>query len=88
LEYTLWPVSQENSATYPLKSGEEAFEELKNGGGAIILGGNQVEAAIRKVYLAYLDTKEYQDFLQPIFVFEGDGGFVAYVAAVQDSWTK
>lgn len=88
LEYVLWSVDLENTATYPLKTGEEAFEELKIGGGAIISGGQQTTAAIRNVYLAYLDTKEYQAFLQPIFVFEGDGGFVAYVAAVKEEWTE
>lgn len=88
LEYILWLVDSENTATYPLKTGEEAFEELKIGGGAIISGGQQTTAAIRNVYLAYLDTKEYQAFLQPIFVFEGDGRFVAYVAAVKEEWTE
>lgn len=88
LEYTFWPVDLENSATYPLKTGEEGFEELKAGGGTIILGGEQTEAIIRNVYLAYLDTKQHQDFLQPIFVFEGDGGFVAYVPAIRKEWTE
>lgn len=88
LDYVLWPVDSESNATYPLKTGDDAFEELKTGGGAIILGGEQVEAAIRNVYLAYLDTKAHQDFLQPIFVFEGDGGFVAYVSAIKDKWTE
>ena len=88
LEYTFWPADLENSASYPLKTGDEAFEELKAGGGAIVLGGEQTEATIRNVYLAYLDTKKYQEFLQPTFVFEGDGGFVAYVAAVKGEWTE
>lgn len=88
LEYILWPIDLENSATYPIKTGDEAFEELKAGGGAVILGENLPEAAIRNVYLGYLDTKKYQGFLQPIFVFEGDGGFVAYVAAIKEEWTE
>ena len=88
LEYTFWPVDLENSATYPLKSGEEAFEELKAGGGVVVSGEEQNEAIIRNVYLAYLETKEYQNFLQPVFVFEGDREFVAYVPAVKEEWTE
>lgn len=88
LEYTFWPVDLENSGTYPLKTGEEAFSELKAGGGTVVLGEEQEEAVIRNIYLAYLDTKAHQSFLQPIFVFEGDKNFVAYVPAIKEEWVE
>lgn len=88
IDYTYWPVELENFATYPLKSGEEAFEELKEGGGVIVSGGDQVEGIIRKIYLAYLETRQHQNFFQPILVFEGDNEFAAYVVAVRDELTE
>ena len=53
-----------------------------------ILPKDLSEIAIRKVSLDYFDPPEAGLFLQPIFVFEGDGGFVGYVAAVSDEWIQ
>lgn len=88
IDYIFWPVDYENFATYPLKSGEEAFNELVNNGGAVISGGDQNKATIRRTSLAYYDPQEHQDFFQPVFVFEGDNNFIAYVPAVANTWIE
>lgn len=83
-------VSQENSATYPLKSSGAAWEELISGKGYVAsLGENQEgKIIIRKIYLAYFEAEAAQDFLQPIFVFEGDRDFMAYVPAIDPKWSE
>lgn len=89
VNYSYFPIDLENFATYPLKSSQEAWEELQMGKGYIAsLGtnpGNQI--IIRRIFLAYYDLFEYQPFLQPIFVFEGDKGFLAYIPAIASEWT-
>lgn len=83
-EYHYFPVSQDKSSTYPLKTAQFVWDELVGGQGFIIqpstTGSGQV--AIRRVGLAYYDSGRPQEFLQPVVVFEGDGDFVAYVPAV------
>lgn len=88
-EFNFFEVNYKNSATYPIKTPKEAWEELKGGRGFISKwkkGKGQV--MIRKIYLAYYDPQEYQGFLQPIFVFQGDQGFVGYIPAVKEEWTE
>lgn len=86
--YIFWKIEEEQSATYPLKTSVQAWEELKNGGGFIVRPPDDKQnAIIRKIYLAYFYPEEYQSFLQPIFVFEGDGNFLSFVPAVSSSWT-
>lgn len=83
-EFNHFEVDYENYGTYPIKLPKEAWQELKEGKGFIARAletGNR--AVIRKVYLAYYDSSTYQGFLQPIFVFEGDQQFVAYVPAIK-----
>lgn len=74
--------------TYPIKSPEEAFEELKAGKAYIAAfaepGDSQI--LISKVYLAYYLDEKAQDYLMPIIVFEGQKGFFAYVSAVKEDF--
>jgi hypothetical protein len=83
-EFHYYPVDENKFETYPLKTPEEAFNDLKNGNGFIAnLGLNKDgKVTIRKVYLAYYDPDAASQFYQPIVVFEGDKGFFAYVPAV------
>lgn len=86
-EYHYFPVDQEKSATYPLKTAQTAFDELNNGQGFVVLPGNNKDrVTIRRAYLAYYDADEPQEFFQPVFVFEGDNGFIAYVPAVTEDY--
>lgn len=76
--------SEEQFGVYPLKSGEEAWQELNNGQGLIVAGTRGVKnIIIKKMFIAYLDPTEYQSYLQPIYVFLGENDFVAYVPAVK-----
>lgn len=82
--YQLFSINSNVFATYPLKSSQAAWEELKSGGGYVVNIGenNQNEAIIRDAYLAYFDPNTTHQFLQPIFVFTGDRDFEAFVAAI------
>ena len=87
-EYHYFPVDEDRFETYPLKPAEAAWEELKTGGGYIAnLGANEKgNIIIRRVYLAYYDAGVVTEFYQPVYVFEGDRGFVAYVPAVASEY--
>lgn len=79
-------ISQE-FATYPIKTVNQAYFELKNEKAYIAsYFGNDKNVSIRKVFLAYYLGKGTQKFLMPLFIFEGDRGFFAYVSAVKDEW--
>jgi hypothetical protein len=83
-EFHYFPIEENQSATYPLKTSQAALDELITGQGFVAsLGLNQDgKITIRKIYLAYFDAGVEMEFFQPIIVFEGDRGFVAYVAAI------
>ncbi len=87
--YTYWPVDYQTTATYGLKPSTQAWQELQSGSGYIARypKGSNV-AIVRSVHLGYYDSFEPQTYLQPIFVFEGDNGFLAYVPAVAAPWTE
>lgn len=86
-EFRYYPVDEKQFATYPIKDAQTAFEELKGGKGYIAsMGQNETTVVIREVYLAYYDPDVASKFFQPIIVFEGDRGFVAYVPAVTSEY--
>jgi len=87
VNFTYWPVDINMWATYPLKTSQEAFEELQQGKAKIISGKGPI-VTLRKIYLAYIETKIAPDFLQPVLVFDGDGNFRAFVPAIQSNWIK
>lgn len=82
-EYHYFSAQAEGSSTYPIKTSQIAWEELNQGQGFIITpGSNTTNVVIRRVYLAYYDNNKSQQFFQPVYVFEGDNGFIAYVPAI------
>jgi len=87
-EYHYYEVDEEQSATYPLKSARDAYQELTSGGGYIAsynsAGGTS--AKIQQVYLAYYDPNVPSEFYQPVFVFTGSNNLVAYVPAVDKEY--
>ncbi|HBC73026.1 MAG: hypothetical protein UX91_C0006G0215 [Candidatus Amesbacteria bacterium GW2011_GWB1_47_19] len=85
--YQYSQVLENSFATYPLKIVDKAWEELQGGGGYIAKRTIPV-VIIRKVYLAYYESNDPQEFLQPVFVFEGDGGFMGYVQAVDSGFVQ
>ncbi|MBI5619928.1 hypothetical protein HY950_03130, partial [Candidatus Gottesmanbacteria bacterium] len=67
----------------------QAWQELQSGMGFIArYPATGASVTVRNVTIAYYDSFEPQMYLQPVFVFEGDDGFVSYVPAVAPPWTE
>lgn len=81
LGFTYYPIDASIFATYPIKTAEVAFEELKSGKGVVIIEPKSPQVSITSVYLGYFLSDDYSPYLQPIFIFEGPN-FVAYVNAI------
>ncbi len=78
-----------DSATYPIKSAEQAFDLLKKGKASIVsYFGDDTKISIKNVTLGYYLEDVDQDYAMPIIIFEGSNGFFAYVSAVSDEWIK
>lgn len=79
----------EVSATYPIKTAEEAFSELKSKKAYIAAYfGSETNIAIKDISLGYYLSDEEQNYLIPVIVFEGNNGFFAYVEALRDEWIE
>ena len=79
--------SEEQIGTYSLKTGDEAWEELKAGKGIVISPGkSSKDVSIKKMFTAYYDADIYQQYLQPVYVFLGSDNFVGYVPAVVNKY--
>lgn len=79
--------SEDQVGLYPLRSSEQAWEELQKGNGYVVSSQpDQTTIQIQKVFLAYLDPDTYQEYLQPVYVFLGSQEFVAYVPAVSPEY--
>lgn len=86
-EYHYFPIDEGQTSTYPIITSQNAWDDLKEGGGKIAsMGENDGNIVIRNVYLAYFDSGQYMEFYQPVVVFEGDNNFVAYVAAITSEY--
>jgi len=81
-------IERSSWSTYPIKTSEEAIEELKQGNYWPAADVEAGQVTIRRLYLAYYEPFGLTNYMQPVFVFEGDGGFVAYVPAVTESYSK
>jgi hypothetical protein len=88
LYYNYQPVEYDQVHTYPLRSTQEAWQVLQSGGGYIASGEGVETALIRRVFLGYYDDFEEQSYLQPIFVFQGDDGFLGYVPALDQRYVQ
>jgi hypothetical protein len=88
LEYRYHPVDYSVVHTYPLRTTDSAWRLLQSGEGYIAQKGTSDQAVIRNVTLGYFDTFEEQPYLQPIYVFEGDGGFLGFVPAIDPKYVQ
>ncbi len=86
--YKYAEIDREAFATYPIKSNQEAINQLKNGDYWPAFDVAQNSVVIRKMYLAYLEPFTLTNYMQPIFVFEGDDGFVAYIPAITSKYLE
>lgn len=83
IDYIFWPVDTSTFATYPTKYPSQAFDDLKNGKGTVVVKPQSPQVSITSVYLAYFEDVIYTPYLQPVFVFEGPS-FVALVPAIDE----
>jgi len=81
-------IDRESFSTYPIKTSDEAMADLKSGNYWVASDVSNQSVTIRKMYLAYFEPVTLTNYMQPIFVFEGDNNFVAYVPAVSDKYTQ
>lgn len=90
IQYTFWPIDINNFGTYPLRNAVSAWQDLIDGYAYVVNMGRNTpdKIVIRNIYLAYYDSEKPQSFLQPIYVFEGDNDFVAYLPAVASEWLE
>ena len=85
--YRYSPVEYSRFATYPLRSTKNAWEILSSGQGYIPkLIPTQGQTVVRQVKLGYFDNSTPQEFLQPVYVFEGDNGFLGLAPAIDPKW--
>jgi|GEM_PF-195337 len=82
MTYHYQQIDYNERQTYPLRSVSSAWQLIQAGEGYIANKGSADTAVIRNVRLGYYDDVEEQDYMQPIYVFEGDDGFLGYVPAV------
>jgi hypothetical protein len=88
LEYKYHPVDYTERHTYPIRTPTQAWQVLQAGEGYIATKGSGETAVIRNVYLGYYDDFDEQEYLQPIYVFEGDNEFMGYVPAIDPRWIQ
>lgn len=85
LNFTYYPIDTTTFATYPIKSAESAFDDLKNGKGVVIFEPKKAQVSITSVYLGYYLPENYNPYLQPIFIFEGPD-FISFVPAISEQF--
>lgn len=88
VDYKDLNIDKESYSTYPIKTAEEAIEDLKAGNYWPAADVTTSQVTIKNVYLAYFEPVSLTNYLQPVFVFEGNNNFVAYVSAVSSKSIK
>lgn len=107
INYTYWEYSRNDTATYPIMGPEQAYTLFMSSytnyvvftgdattGVQEVFSGRPSEVRVRDAALSYYDTREYQEYLQPVWVFKGvmrtstgqTTDFVAYVPAITSDW--
>lgn len=75
-------------ATYPLKPISQAWDELKAGGGYFNSQNANTTINIKEVKLGYVIGLKNNLYVQPSYLFFGEGDFIAFVPAVSDTWIE
>ena len=81
-------IKKHKFSTYPLKEITKAFGELKKDQGAF---NKEIEGKvfpIRDVEIVYLESENYQEYLQPVYLFKSDNNLAAYVPALDENWVN
>ncbi len=78
-------MSSEQVGLYPLRSAQQAWDDLQKGKGMVVSAGTAGgEVKIQKVFRAYYEPDTYQEYVQPVYVFLGENRVAAYVPAIAD----
>jgi len=86
VNYKYINIDRQSLSTYPIKTSEQAVADLKMGAYWPAADTTTSNVTIRRMYLAYFEPISLTNYMQPVYVFEGDNNFIAYVAAVTDEW--
>lgn len=87
VNYNYSLIEVNNVGTYPLRTVNQAYEDLRSEQGYISsLDAGITSVIIRKAYLAFLEPESDEKYLQPVFVFQGDNNFIGYVPAITPEW--
>lgn len=79
----------QTSATYPIKTTDQAFAELKEGKAYIAsYEGTTKDIQIKDMFLAYYMPANTIEYIEPIFVFTGNDKFYAYLPAITSQWVR
>ncbi len=79
--------SDNQIGVYPVKTGDQAWNELKEGKAMVVSARIGVkDIIIKSMKLYYLDPDVYQSYLQPVYVFYDDKDFIAYVPAISNEF--
>ncbi len=77
-------VDENNKSDYPLKTIEQAFEDLKSGNAYIFNPQNLTNVDITNIELTYYMDSKIKEYLLPVVVFRGIN-FEAYVEAISST---
>ncbi|PWU24164.1 hypothetical protein C5B42_00500 [Candidatus Cerribacteria bacterium 'Amazon FNV 2010 28 9'] len=89
IDYKYLPVDYTSAFTYSIISPSEAFVDLRAGKGyTAAMSQSGTDVTIRTIRLGYYDSFTPQSYLQPIYILEGDGGYIGYVSAVSPTWEQ
>lgn len=88
LSAKVYPVEYQIVETYPLLTSSVAWQKLSSGDGYVAQKGTQDTAVVRTINLAYLEPDKETPFYRPVYVFEGDNGFVGLVDALDPTWIQ
>lgn len=89
VNYNYFPVNLSLFATYPIKTPQDAWQDLKTGKGySASIDEKSSNVVVRRIYLGYYDTLTPESYLQPVYIFTGDNDFIGYVAAITDEWLE
>jgi hypothetical protein len=79
-------IDRESFSTYPIKTVEQAIENLKANNYWPLLDVGLKNVVIRDITLSYYEPVTLTQYLQPVYVFKGDNNFTAFVPAIIDKY--
>ena len=89
IDYKYLPVDYTSFETYPIITPQQAFDLLKSGNGYTAqMPESQTSVVIRNIQVGFYDSYAQQQYLQPVYVLTGDGGYTGYVPAITAVWQQ